>query len=130
MTLIPEAVLTALRATYESALADTVVHLQHGATSDGYGDGHPSYSTALSYSCLYLPDKASPELMQRTQVYDVTGQIDLPRAAYGTINRKDRLKITHIHGDALATALTFEIIQGPTLNQVGHRVRVKLVQND
>ena len=130
--LLNNATLARLWKVYDSALHDTVLHRVYTAVDDAYGpaSAHPDFTDGESYGCLYRPDPTSPELSGEGQVFYLEGLMNLPRSLHGTIDRRDRLRLTHLHGVALTDPVNFEIIGGPTLGQVGHRVKIRLVLDD
>lgn len=113
-----------LRNLYATALFDTCVPQVYGATTGPYGAGQPTYTDGEALSCLFSPGRDKEE-SQDGQVLRIDGRVLLPRDT--TVNGWARLKITHLHGDALPVAQVYEIVAGPVLDHTGVTVKVRLV---
>lgn len=116
--------INALRSVHDSALSDTCVRLVHSAGSGDYGYGAASYTTGDTVTCLVIA-LSQRELMGSTQVR--AGDVRI-RMSLGTpLNNLDRLQVTRLHGDALPSAQTYEIIEGPQTTHTGVWVIGRLV---
>ena len=113
-----------LRGLYASALFDTCVPLAYGATAGSYGVGQPTYTAGDPVPCLFLPGRDKEE-SAGGQNLRIDGRVLLPRDF--AFDNLARLRITHLHGDALTTPQTYEIVAGPVLDHTGVTVKVRLV---
>ena len=116
--------LRALRSVHDGMLSDTCVRLVYAAGTSAYGYGAASYTAGDTFACLVIA-LSQRELMGSTQVRAGDVRIRVPRGT--TLNNLDRLQVTHLHGDALPSAQTYEIIEGPQTTHTGVWVIGRLV---
>jgi hypothetical protein len=110
--------------TYDAAMPDTCVRLVYSATPDAYGQPSPTWTAAAaSLACGY--NGKSREVMDGAQVVMTDGSLRLPIAT--VLVNTDRIRLTHRHGVALATALAYEIIGAPAQGPMGLVVNLRLV---
>lgn len=115
----------ALRSVHDGMLSDACVRLSYVAGTSGYGYGPSTYTTASASTSCLVTAKAQPERLENTQVRNGDVEIHLPLTM--TITNLDRLRVTHLHGDALTTPQTYEIVEGPQVTHVGVFVVGRLV---
>ena len=113
-----------LRSLYATALMDTCVPLTYVATSGDYGVGQPTYTAGSPIPCLFLPGRDTEE-SEGGQVLRIDGRVLLPLDF--ALNNLARLRITHLHGDAVTPPQTYEMVAGPVLDHTGVTVKVRLV---
>jgi hypothetical protein len=122
--MLSESTLDAMRRLHDSALFDTCVRMVYAAGTGDYGYGSPTYTAGATLSCL-VTTITQDEALGSTQVRAGDVNIRLPRGT--TLDHKDRLKVTHLHGDALPVAQTYEIVAGPQTLHTGVMVIGRLV---
>lgn len=115
-----------LRQLNDRALMDRCVRFEFVAGSvDGYGLDKPeTYQEAETLLCLFRRVKPG-EAMEQAEVATIAGQL---RLAKGTeIRARDRIRLTHLHGDTLAAAQTYRIVGEPKQTYVGIVLMLELV---
>lgn len=122
MALLNDGEIAELKAAWDDALFDTCILQTRTAGTTGQGYGKPSYTNGSTVSCLY---RAIPS-------DEAIGQVPLTQAfilfATGTnLNNLMRIKITHLHGAALAVAQVYEVTEGPIKLHTGQKVKARLV---
>lgn len=100
------------------ALMDTCVRLEFVAGSvDEYGLDKPeTYETAETLACLFRKPKPG-EAMEQAEVAVNGGQLRLARGT--TISARDRIRLTHLHGEALSPVQVYKIIGEPKQTYAG-----------
>jgi len=115
MPLINDVTLTNLRSIHTDALMDTCVRMVYSSNDEGYGYGQ-SYSAGATFSCLV--SEFEPQTMEvQDQVQRVDVRIHFARGT--TLDYRDRLRVTKLHGDTLNSPITYEIVAGPDTTHVG-----------
>ncbi len=124
--LLGEGTIAGLRQLNDQALMDRCVRLKFVAGSvDGYGLDKPeTYEAAETLACLFRKPKPG-EAMEQSEVAMNGGQLRLARGA--TISARDRIRLTHLHGDTLAAAQTYKIVGEPKQTYVGLILNLELV---
>lgn len=114
-----------LRRVAATGLVDTCVRLVHteGAGGD-YGHGEPTYPEGASMACLFQP-KAASDAQEESEVLLIDANLYLARTA--TLDPDDRIRVTHLHGDAVASPQVFEIVKGPVLGKTLLEAGLRLV---
>jgi hypothetical protein len=114
-----------LQDTQEGAMMDTCVVLTfaEGVTNE-YGKPKPGYQAGSAIECGFNAT-ARKEVMDGAQVAITDAQLRLPIGT--TITNLDRLRITHRHGVALTTPLTFAIIGEPRRGSSGLLLNLRSV---
>lgn len=114
-----------LRQINDRGLMDRCVILEHAAGStNGYGLANVTYTAGSGVNCLFRPEKRG-EGMDQSDVPLADARM---RLEMGTeIRAVDRVRLTHLHGDALAQPEDYEIIGEPRRTYTGIVLRLKLV---
>lgn len=89
----------------------TCQRLIYTAGSGDYGYGPPTYPAGVSMPCLFDP-RPEPDANEGVQMVDA----DLYLAHDAVLLPDDRVKITHIYGEVIASPQTFEIVEGPIVD--------------
>ena len=111
-----------LRRVALTGLHDTCQRMVHTAGSGDYGYGAPTYPAGASIACLFKP-RAESDAGDGVRMVDA----DLWLARDAVLGSSDRVKITHLHGDAVASAQTFDIVGGPVLGKTLLHCELRLV---
>lgn len=138
MSLLSASTLARLRRVYASALDDECLQLVYPASTTGaYGYGKPVYTDGETLGCLFRPSSkggviggfgaGSNELLGSSQVQTSDAVLFIPRSA--DVDALDRLRLTKLQGETLTRPITFEVVGGPVLDQVEHRVTVRQVND-
>lgn len=93
-------------------------------TTGAYGTPVITYVAGASIECLFVA-KPKPDVLQGTEVLRIDADLYLPRGA--TLNPHDRVKITHLHGDAVESPQTFAVNSGPLVDHVTAHAGLTLV---
>lgn len=114
MSGLTSSTLASLRASFADTLLDTCVHQTRTETRNSLGEMVPGdWADQQTYRCglnLNPSPRASREIRGADgTVTESDAEIRLPLAALGVIGIKDRLKITHRTGEALAAPLYFDV---------------------
>jgi hypothetical protein len=124
MNVLSAAELARMQAHNVEAMWDRCTRLVYSATPDAYGQPSPTWTAAAaSLACGY--NGKSREVMDGAQVVMTDGSLRLPIAT--VLVNTDRIRLTHRHGVALATALAYEIIGAPAQGPMGLVVNLRLV---
>lgn len=83
-----------------------------------------TYNEGASMACL-LNTKLMSDVQGETEVTMLDAELYLARTA--TLGSSDRVRITHLQGDEVATPQTFEIVKGPVLGKTFLIAGLKLV---
>lgn len=119
--------LAAMRATQNALHPDTCKHLIYTqGVQDEYGMPAEDYLDGGAYPCGFQV-KQSTEVMDGTQVLVTAARLRLDAALEGIVNNKDRVQITHRHGEALDNQPTYEIVGLPTVGPSGLLIDLHLV---
>lgn len=113
MLLLPEAAMLNMRRIATAGFVDTCLRLVYTTGTGDYGHGSPSYAEGDALACLFKP-RPEPDALD-TAVPMVDADLYLPRTT--TLLPDDRVTITHLHGDAVASPQTFAIIGGPVIGK-------------
>jgi hypothetical protein len=124
MALVPEGTISLLRTLKEEGYSDTAQRLVYTVVAGGYSYGRASYPAGDSFACRFTP-KPSPDLLPGADV-EMT-DADLFFAQDVVLLPNDRVRITHIHGDAV-TQEDYKIVAGPVMNSLGQRATLKLAK--
>lgn len=109
--------ITRMRSTQESSMVDTCEIIQRNAGTDGYNLPNRTYPASGSPSACGFKPGSRREVQEEGQVIVADAELRLP---VGTaISHLDHVKITHRHGTALGTPLTFEVIGNPARGPSG-----------
>jgi hypothetical protein len=137
MSLLSSGLLARLRDVYSSSLQDSCTRLTPVATTGAYGYGKPTYAEFAVLTCLFRPSSkggviggfgaGSNELLGSAQVETSDAVLFIPRDA--VVLGTDRLQLTELQGETLTSPITYEIVGGPVLDQVEHRVTVRQVND-
>jgi hypothetical protein len=124
--MLGEGTIGRLRQINDRALMDRCVRLVFTAgTMDAYGLDRPeTYEEGATLPCLFRKLKPG-EAMEQTEVATIAGQLRLPKGT--TMDARDRIRLTHLHGDALAAAQTYKIVGEPQDTYVGLVLNLELV---
>ena len=114
--------LAQLRYDVEQTRTDTCQQLVYGAPAGGYGQGNPTYTAGVSEPCLFVPLRTDEA---QAQVPQMDATLYLVRDS--VITALDRVRITHLAGEAVTNPQTFEIVAGPILDQIMRKASLKLV---
>ena len=125
MRVLDPAELARMRATQASSMMDTCVVLAYGEDgSDNYGLPEHCYTPQDPTPCGFDPG-AGKEVMDGAQVVVTDARL---RLSLGTaVDPRDRIRITHRFGEALATPPTFEILGEPERGPSGMVLNLRLV---
>lgn len=137
MSLLSATTLARLRAVYASALDDECIQLVYPVAGWTYASTKADYTTGSTLGCLFRPSSkggviggfgsGSNELLGSSQVENSDAVIFISRSA--TVSALDRLRLTKLQGETLVTPITFEVVGGPVLDQVEHRITVRQVND-
>jgi hypothetical protein len=111
MQLISDSVLNYVRMVAAGGFMDTAQRLVFTPASGDYGHGKATYTPAENIACLFNA-RVQPDEMQQSEVYVL--EADLYYALTVTLSPTDRIRITHLHGDAVPAPQTFLITGGST----------------
>ena len=111
-----------LRQVAATGLHDTCTRLVYTEGSGDYGHGAPTYPAGASMTCLFKP-RAEGDADEGVRMVDA----DLWLARTATLEPSDRVKITYLHGDAVASPQTFDIVGGPVLGKTLLHAELQLV---
>lgn len=120
--------LAAMRQTQESAMMDTCIVLTHGSgATDAYNTPSDGYSEGSPVRCGYRPG-STREVQQGNETVLVDATL---RLSVGTaINSRDRVRLTHRFGEALATPLLFAVVGQPAQGPSGLVVNLRRVTDE
>lgn len=124
MGLVGEGVIKSLRGLKEQGYSDTFQRLVHTPNGGSLGWGRPTYEEGKVSKCRFVP-KPSPDVLPNADVEMIDADLFIGREI--VLLPKDRVRITHLHGDKV-TPLDFDIVAGPTLDSLGQRASLKLVK--
>lgn len=117
--------LACMRAQQVSSLFDTCVRMLYSESGrDRYNKPIAAYAAQAAQACGFNAT-AHREVMDGAQV--VISDAVLRLAITATVDRRDRFKITHRHGEALAAPPTYEIIGDPARGPSGLVLLLRLV---
>src|SRR5436190_2123561 len=88
------------------------------------GYGKPTYPAGASLACLF-DGRPDFDAMAGTAVPQVDATLYLPRDS--VLLPDDRVQVTHIHGLAILSPLTYEIVAGPTVDYMTMVAKLRLV---
>lgn len=117
-----DATLNYLRRVATGGFVDTAQRLAYTEGGGDYGYGDPPYEPGVSFACLFAA-KPAPDTLPGTNVQRVDAELYCGRDV--TLSPHDRVTITHLHGEAVATPQTFAIVAGPV---VGKSMQVASLQ--
>lgn len=120
--MIPEGAMLNMRRVAATGLLDTCTRMVHTEGSGDYGHGAPTYPAGVTMACLFKP---RPEDDAGDGVRMVDADLWLARDA--VLLPDDRVKITHLHGDAVASPQTFAVTGGPVLGKTLLHAELRLV---
>ena len=101
--------LSRMQSAQEAAMQDTCVVQVYSESADAYNNPEASYADGSAIDCGV--EHVNPDEVQESgEVPTIDVRIRLPLDT--TIDVRDRIKVTHRYGSALATAQVFEI-EGP-----------------
>jgi hypothetical protein len=124
MSYITPAQLAHQRLVTAPTFAATCQRLVHTAASGDYGYGAPTYPAGVSLPCLFDPRVAGDANdVGAVRMVDA----DLYVAHDATLLPDDRVKITHLYGEAVASPQTFEIVAGPIVDGNVQHAELRLV---
>lgn len=103
---------------------DTCRRLIHAAGSGDYGHGPAVYPEGASLSCLFDP-RPAPDANEAGAVLMVDADLYLAHDAI--LLPDDRVKITYLYGEAVASPQTFRIVSGPVVDGNVQHAELKLV---
>lgn len=119
--------LTSLRSAYDGTLLDTCQLLSWGGTArDDHNQPAPAWQLLLTTSCGFQSG-ATGEVLDGTEVVTVDATLRLPLALEGSLGSRDRVRVTHRHGEVLAAPLTFSIVGEPLRGPAGLVVHLQRV---
>jgi hypothetical protein len=110
--LLSEATVNAVRQVAESGLMDTALRLVFTAGDGDYNHGGDTYTAAESFACL-VNGRVRTDAMRQSEVTII--EADLYFALTTTLHPADRVQITHLHGAAVASPLTYIVEGGPVV---------------
>lgn len=94
---------------------DTCEHLVYGSVLDAYNLPVATWAVIATMSCGYNPDPHR-EVQGETMVVEYDAELRMPVSWQP--NEKDRVRITHIHGELVHTPALFDLVgvgeRGPT----------------
>jgi hypothetical protein len=120
---ITDAALNHARGLLAPMYRDTCIRMVYTAGSAGYGHS-AVYTAGASLPCLFVP-VPQPDLQGAAEVPLTVGTLYLARAS--TLQPNDRVKITHLHGEALASPQTYDIVAGPVVDHTTMQATLRLV---
>lgn len=92
---------------------DTCQRLIYTEGSGNYGYGAPTYPAGISMPCLFDP-RPEPDANEAGAVLMVDADLYLAHDAM--LLPDDRVKITHLYGEAVANPQTYAIVEGPIVD--------------
>lgn len=114
-----------LRRRANLGLLDTCQRLVYAASDGDYGPGTvEGYTEGVSMDCLFKPTLKG-DVQGETEVPTLDATLYLARTA--TLDPDDRVTITHLHGDAVASPQTFAIVKGPLLGKTLMEAGLQLI---
>jgi len=118
--------LAGLQATQVDSLMDTcLVQTWSGSSADSYGQLVETWTDGDALACGYYPKggREVPGPDAAPIVTDATVRLPLDT----TVDRRDRIKLTHRFGVELDTAEVFEIVQEPRRGPSGLQLDLRRV---
>lgn len=106
-----DADLVALQDCQDSHMSDTCKVQVWSAEADDYGGADPTYTAGGALSCG-VKQKRPREVQAEGEVPVIDCEIRLPIDT--TLDPRDRIELTHRHGEALAASEIYEIV-GPVM---------------
>lgn len=127
--LLPESMMRYMRKVAATGFVDTCQRLVFTATDGEYGTGtgKPTYSAGITMACLFK-QRPAPDAQEQSEVLMIDADLYLARDA--TLLPNDRVKVTHLHGDAVASPQTFDIVGGPVLGKTLLHAELRLVTEE
>lgn len=113
-----------MRAAVAPIYMDTCQRLVYTEPVSDPSYNNPTYPDGASLACLFVA-KPKPDVLPGTEALQIDADLYLPRTT--TLLPNDRVKITHLHGDAIAEPQTFAVAQGPVVDSVTMRAGLTLV---
>lgn len=124
MGLIGEAVIQELRRLKTMGYSDQFTRLVHTPHATDPDRKKPTYPAGESYACRVVP-KPSPDVLPGADVEmadaDLHFGLDTPLLSH------DRVRITHLHGDAVEE-LDYAIVKGPVRSSTGNSATIQLLR--
>lgn len=113
MSLISAATLASVRHWANFALSDTCQRLIYTTGAGGdYGTGGATYADGPSSPCLFV-ERPVIEAQGESQVQMADGRLYLPLTF--ALDARDRVRITAMNGEAIASPKTYTISKGPII---------------
>ena len=123
--LISDATINRLRMINRMALQDTCVRLIHTPqTTNAYGVQEAGYVEGETLPCLFRSG-SKKETMGQTRLPAAQARLRLATGA--VLLAADRIRLTHLHGEALDPAEVYEVVGPPRLTWVGLEAGLELV---
>lgn len=123
--MISDATINRLRMIHRTALQDTCVRLVHTPqVTNPYGVPAVEYVEGDPLPCLFRAGNRQETLAQ-SHVPAAQARLHLP--VNTVLAAADRIRLTHLHGEALAEPEDYEVVGPPRLTWVGLEVALKLV---
>lgn len=123
--LISEATVSRLRMINRMALQDTCVRLIHSPQpANAYGVQEAGYVEGEILPCLFRSG-SKKETMGQTRTPAAQARLRLAHDV--VLLAADRIKLTHLHGEALTPAEVYEVVGPPRLTWVGLEADLRLV---
>lgn len=123
--MISDATINRLRLIHQTALQDTCVRLAHAPQpANAYGVPAAAYIEGDPLPCLFRAESRQETLAQ-SHVPAAQARLHLP--VNTVLAAADRIRLTHLHGEALAEPEVYEVVGPPRLTWVGVEAQLKLV---
>jgi len=112
MSLLDARALADMRAAQADAFWDSCVLLYHSISQGETGQAVPSWPTASeAIACRLVPQGGREQRMKGNVFVTVDARLRLPLGT--AIDMRDRIRITHRHGEALDTPQEYDIVGYP-----------------
>lgn len=126
MTAFTAAELTGMRATQVAHMMDTCVPQVYSRSFNAVGEPTVTFTDGSAVACGLDMRPGSERHSQGNTLTEYDATIRL--AVTSTLNPKDRVKVTHRFGEALGTALVFDVVAPLQLGPSGGRFALKRVE--
>ena len=105
-----------MTAVAEESMMDACVVQAYTSNVNAVGDDVPSYTDGSAIACgvRFSSDREPERMTLDGTTYDVDATVRLPKGT--SVDTRDRIKVTHRYGDALASPWVFLVLG---MSQVG-----------
>ena len=125
MTALTATELAWMRTGNAALFGDTCVRLIYSGTVTRSGDTQPQWTPGATLACRFGSLSGSEQ--QGVDITKLRYEATLCLAHDATVTYQDRIRLTHYHGEELATPEEFEVVGNPERGPSGLLVRLRRV---